>query len=119
MKVQCANCPWKVGADTATIPGYSRAQHRALRDTIADPGNASGLARGSLKAMACHKSPEGADRVCVGWAVHQLGRGNNLALRLQAMRDPELQDLRVEGPQHESLEATLRRPRRAKTETGK
>jgi hypothetical protein len=107
-KVQCGNCPWRVGSDTATIPGYDRAKHRALRDTIATPGDTRGLL-GGLRAMACHKSAEGAERVCVGWAAQQLGEGNNIALRLAALHDPRLQGLQTVGPQHPTLAATLRR----------
>jgi len=57
--------------------------------------------------MACHESAPGKEVVCVGWAVHQLGEGNNIALRLQAMRDTNLQKLRTVGPQHRRFEDTL------------
>ena len=108
---QCAHCPWKVGSDTAKIPGYVEAQHHALRGTIAEPGSLRSVGEPELRVMACHDSPEDAPRVCVGWAHHQLGVGDNIALRIRAWRDESLQNLRVEGPQHETFEATL--PRRS------
>lgn len=108
---QCKACPWKVGADTRDIPGYSKAQHRALKDTIAQPGSLAGLG-GGLRVMACHDSTEDAPRECVGWVHNQLNGGNNLGLRLLAL-DGRFAAMRVEGPQHPTLAATLRRGRRA------
>ena len=109
---QCATRPRKVGADVARIPGYVRSKHEALADTIAEPGVPR--VGGELRMMACHYSREGADRVCVGWLSHQLGPGNNIALRLRVSRDPRLQRFATEGPQHARFEDTLpaaQRPR--------
>lgn len=104
-KRQCPTCPWKVGTDPdRDIPnGYSRELHAGLRCTIAEPG----ALLPSSSMMACHYSEPGAERVCVGWAVNQLGPGNNIALRLQAMRDERLHGLVVDGEQHERFEDTL------------
>ena len=105
-KIQCKACPWKRSVrPKQDIPGgYSVRKHRALRKTMADPGSFCG----TEGFMACHESPPGQERVCVGWAVQQLGPGNNLALRLRAiMGDETLRDLRTVGPQHERFEDTL------------
>ena len=106
LKRQCKNCPWKIGASTDKIPGYSRAQHEALICTIAEPSACARM--GPIRMMACHDSKEGADRMCVGWAANQLGTGNNVALRLRAQRDDRLQGLQTVGPQRERFEDTLK-----------
>lgn len=108
---QCAKCPWKKGTDPNKIPGgYSREKHRALKDTIADPGSMAGV-RGSLRVMACHETPTGAEQPCVGWLANQLGPGNNIALRLKAMTGQIDTDFELVGEQHERFEDTL--PKRA------
>ena len=101
---QCAKCPWKLGTDPDEIPGgYDPAKHKALRATIAEPGRISG---GPLRIMSCHEYPVGSERACVGWLAHQLGPGNNIALRLAA-RDMKLSALDLEGPQCRSFDETL------------
>lgn len=104
MKRQCKACPWKTSTKPARdIPGgYSQKKHRNLACTIAEPGSMRGT-----HWMACHESEPGAERVCVGWAVNQLGPGNNIALRIAALKDERLHDLETDGPQHERFEDTL------------
>ena len=101
---QCKSCPWRVGCDPeADIPnGYSRELHERLRSTIAEPGSLTG----TLAAMACHYSPVGAEFPCAGWLHHQLGVGNNIALRIAVMtgRVPAPE---VDGEQYGSFEETL------------
>ncbi len=88
------------------IPGgYSVDKHRALSCTIAEPGSARGLG-GPLRLMACHESKPGKERPCAGWLEHQLGTGNNLALRLAAMSGRIPVPVTV-GEQHERFEDTL------------
>ncbi len=110
---QCAHCPWRKDVDPNDIPnGYSRKRHAALSDTIADPGSTCGIGDG-VRMMACHETPKGAEDPCVGWLAHQLGPGNNLALRLRAMAGKLDTDFATVGEQHERFEDTLpRRPRR-------
>lgn len=82
---QCAKCPWRTDVDPHDIPGgYCEVRHRNLRITIAEPGSLRGMGS-DLKVMACHEFPEGKESACVGWVFNQLGPGNNIALRLQAM----------------------------------
>lgn len=110
-RVQCEKCPWKKSTDPHEIPnGYSEDKHRALECTIAR-GPLESIGRG-IRMMACHESDPGEEKACVGWLVHQIGPGNNIGLRLQAMRDRSLMDVRTVGPQHESFEATLPKKRR-------
>lgn len=107
---QCQSCPWKVSCvpDRDIPNGYSRALHRGLKKTIAEPGSICG----TDTAMACHYSRPGEEFPCAGWLYHQIGDGNNIAARLNVMRGmwpvPK-----VDGKQHRTFEATLRR-RRAK-----
>ena len=107
---QCKTCPWRVGVDPdRDIPGgYSRELHAGLRGTIADGAH---LSSGPIRVMACHYSPVGAERACAGWLHNQLGPGNSLAVRLAVfagkMPGPE-----VDGPQHDTFEATLPRTRK-------
>ncbi len=108
---QCAKCPWKKSTDPRKIPnGYCAEKHRALESTIAEPGILT--ASNELAVMACHESPTGAEQPCVGWLVHQLGPGNNIALRLQARAGRVNTNIEVDGPQHESFEDTLPKPTR-------
>jgi len=104
-RVQCAKCPWKKSTDPNTIPnGYSVAAHVKLACTIAEPGR---FAIGGVRMMACHETSPGAELPCVGWLVHQLGPGNNIALRVATLMgriDPNVQTV---GPQHERFEDTL------------
>jgi hypothetical protein len=112
---QCAKCPWKKGTDPNKIPGgYSEEKHKALANTIAEPGDLRGLGGGSMRMMACHETTGGAEQACVGWVAHQLGEGNNLPLRLRAMFEPSLTDFDLVGPQHERFEDTLPKKRRGK-----
>jgi hypothetical protein len=98
---QCAKCPWRVDVDPHDIPnGYCETKHAGLVDTIADPGSL----RMNGKAMACHETD---DAHCVGWVAHQLGRGNNLGLRMQMMTCENIGKLRLVGEQHETFEDTL------------
>lgn len=107
MKVQCKACPWKKGVRPAQdIPGgYCERKHAALADTIAPPGEFR--MGGVLRVMACHESPVGKERACVGWAVSQMGPGNNIALRLYAARTKAFDGLETVGPQHATFEDTL------------
>lgn len=104
---QCKKCPWKKDVDPNDIPnGYSCDLHAKLENTIAkDP--MEGLRGGALHIMACHESPIGKEKPCVGWLVHQLGDGNNIGLRL-AVRSGRV-DANVEtvGEQHATFEDTL------------
>jgi hypothetical protein len=56
--------------------------------------------------MACHESEVGEEFSCIGWVHNQLGRGNNIALRLLAL-DGRFKDIKVVGEQHETFEDTL------------
>lgn len=110
---QCKSCPWKAGASVDDIPRYSRAKHRSLASTIAEPGSFAGIG-GGMQMMQCHGSTDAAPMVCVGWLAHQIGPGNNLALRLRVATTPSLRDFVVDGPQRETFAETFaRRPRKA------
>lgn len=106
---QCAKCPWKVSTNPRDIPGdYCEVQHAALRRTIAEEGSLAGLG-GSLRIMACHETPEGRELPCVGWLAHQLGEGNNIALRLAVIKGRIDADIETVGEQHRRFEDTLPR----------
>lgn len=100
---QCALCPWKRQTNPHQIPGgYSVRRHRALKSTIAVPGNI----RGNGRAMACHESQPGEKMHCIGWLMHQLGPGNNIGLRM-VMREYDLSGVKLVGEQHTCFEDTL------------
>lgn len=107
---QCAKCPWKKSTDPHDIPGgYSTEKHRELVSTIA-----SGLAslREMPRMMACHESPNGAERPCVGWLNNQLRIGNNIALRMAVHQGAldhlvDFKEFEVFGKQHDRLEDTF------------
>jgi hypothetical protein len=107
MKIQCAKCPWKLSTDPHAIPdGYCIGRHQRLKETIAEPGSLPAPS-GVLRIMACHESTPGEETPCAGWVWHQLGPGNNLALRLAALAGRIDGDVRVSGPQHDTFENTL------------
>ncbi len=103
---QCAKCPWRKDVDPHDIPnGYCEKKHAKLADTIAKPGDLSALLPGStLRIMACHETH---DAHCVGWLVHQLGRGNNIGLRIAMLGCENARHIKTIGPQHERFEDTL------------
>ena len=104
--VQCAKCPWKKSTDPHDIPnGYCETKHRNLSGTIADPEEGLAfLVGGGIRVMACHEEHEAH---CIGWLMNQLGRGNNIALRLSMFRCENIKDVRLIGEQHETFEETL------------
>jgi hypothetical protein len=105
---QCKTCPWIKGVDPRTIPnGYSVKKHRALASTIAEPGALS--FGGVERVMACH---EGGDAHCIGWLVHQLGRGNNIPLRIRMTTCANAKAIRLRGEQHKTFEDTLPKRKR-------
>lgn len=103
-RLQCEKCPWKKGVNPRTIPhGYSPRRHRKLRATIRE-GTESIQ---DCPIMACHETTDGQEKPCVGYLVHQLGRGNNLGLRIRVIMGSIDANVRVIGPQHHSFEDTL------------
>lgn len=103
---QCAKCPWKVSVDPHNIPnGYCELKHAGLSSTIAEPEILPGGE--ALHLMACHETPTGKELPCVGWLAHQLGRGNNLGLRLAVVRGRVDGRVETDGEQHDCLEDTL------------
>jgi hypothetical protein len=113
-KKQCKACPWK----TSTVPeedipnGYCATKHANLKSTIAEPGDLSFLSGRAQHMMACHESNAETEQYpCVGWLVHQLGPGNNIGLRMQALGG-RFNGLETVGEQHERFEDTLPRSER-------
>ena len=104
---QCKACPWKVStkADRDIPGGYCREKHRDLASTIAKPGEF--VPGQALRVFACHESAIGGEVACVGWLVNQLGPGNNIALRIAAIREPAMVDVETVGPQHHRIEDTI------------
>lgn len=104
---QCKSCPWRVEVDPHDIPnGYSEELHKSLECTIAKTdGN---MFRKTNHIMACHHSSVGEEKPCVGYLANQLGRGNNIGLRLWALKNlPRGQKLELIGEQHLTFEGTL------------
>lgn len=104
---QCKKCPWRKDVNPLEIPnGYDVEKHRRLCSTIAEPGTL--LPRGGvMRIFACHESPVGRDRPCVGWLANQLGPGNNIALRLAVVTGKIDGDFELVGEQHDTFEETL------------
>ena len=67
----------------------------------------SNLESGFTKVMSCHYSHQSDDNICIGWLYNQLGEGNNIGLRLHMRQYDNLQELKVEGKQHQRFEDTL------------
>ena len=103
--IQCAKCPWKKEANPYEIPnGYCVKKHLALEKTIATDVTTN-LTNNQFPVMACHNSDN--DEYCVGWLHHQLGRGNNMVLRLKMMFCENIEELKTIGEQHKTFEDTL------------
>lgn len=104
-RLQCAKCPWKVTTDPHDIPdGYCEVKHANLKGTIAEGLN---IGSAGLRVMACHESEPGKELACVGWMHHQMGAGNNIALRLAVMSKRIDGNVKTVGEQHRSFEDTL------------
>ena len=114
---QCVKCPWRVDVDPNDIPnGYCETKHRALSETVAEPGS---FRPGGLRIMACHETGVGSELPCVGWLHSQLGEGNNLGLRLLAITGRINADYELVGDQHETLVDTFPRRRRRRAPRGR
>lgn len=57
----CDECPWRRDAEPGRFPAE---RYEALRATAGRAGAEAGL---HAPMFACHKTPDGADRVCAGW----------------------------------------------------
>ena len=104
---QCEKCPWLKKTNPHDIPGgYCETKHAALQGTIAQPGTLSA----TMQMMACHESPVGQETPCTGWLSNQLGAGNNIGLRLWAMRN--VKSVNLIGANHSSFRQTLPKKRK-------
>lgn len=108
---QCNGCPWRVDTDPHTdIPSYDEDKHKALAATIADPNDPIGSAlcvmsgAQAQRVFTCHETK---DAHCIGWLANQIGRGNNIALRIQMYACLNAGKLRTKGEQHRTFEDTL------------
>lgn len=102
---QCKKCPWRIDVDPRDIPGYDENKHIALgENTIACDLS---FTAGSTNVMACHESTEYNEKPCVGYLANQLGPGNNIGLRLWAMRNLKGEKLDLIGKQHRCFKDTL------------
>ncbi len=115
---QCKACPWrKTTVPEEDIPGgYSAQRHRDLIACQADGFKGFGQPQ---RAMACHEFPPGAEQACVGWVINQIGPGNNIGLRMRALRG-DYAGWEIDGEQYETVQEmcdsappTKRKPRRA------
>lgn len=108
-RVHCRVCPWRKDVDANDIPnGYCEVKHANLRSTIASGDAMSQLAENQgMRMMACHESPIGEEKPCVGWLDNQLGSGNNIPLRIAASAGRIDYDYELVGDQHATLEETL------------
>lgn len=106
--IQCAKCPWKVSTNPNEIPdGYSVEKHKKLGETIAkDVMTSFGK---PLRIMACHHSKDTEENAehCIGWLKNQLGRGNNIGLRISMMGCTNIREVKTIGEQHKYFEDTL------------
>lgn len=105
---QCKTCPWLKCANPRDIPnGYCEEKHKKLKSTIAT-GTPEKQLSSNLRIMVCHKSKINEETPCVGWLHNQLGVGNNLQLRLWAMKE-DLEEIELIGNQHLNFNDTLPR----------
>lgn len=99
---QCSKCPWKKSTNPYEIPnGYSVEKHKALKETVASYPLES---LKQTKAMACHESE---NDYCLGYLMNQLGRGNNLRLRIKFIACSNIDQVQLYGEQHKTIEETI------------
>ncbi len=102
---QCAKCPWRKDINPRDIPnGYCELKHRALKSTIAEPGDLSFLGTPETHVMACHEDHESH---CLGWLMNQIGDGNNIRLRIRMLTCENRKEIWLTGEQHGTFEETL------------
>ncbi len=102
---QCKSCPWHVTcAPEKDIPNYDKKLAEGLTRTIRS--GVETLTERTRYVMACHYSKPGAEFACAGWLNHQIGSGNNIAVRLAVMSG-QMPVPVVDGDQHENYEDTL------------
>ncbi len=104
---QCAKCPFKKITNPLEIPnGYEVNKHKKLDSCIAkQPLQQTNF-------MLCHHSKVSEGTIeevelCVGWLHNQLGRGNNMYLRMKMLGCENINDLQVIGEQHETFNDTI------------
>lgn len=104
---QCKACPWRKDCtpDEDIPGGYCPTKHANLDSTIAKPGEMNLF--GELRLMACHETTGGNEKPCVGWLANQLGTGNNIGLRMWAIKNLNGKRLELVGEQHERFNDTL------------
>lgn len=103
--VQCAKCPWRKATNPHDIPnGYDPEKHANLKCTIAKPSDLSVLAEREQHVMSCHEEEAA---YCIGWLMHQVGRGNNISMRLHVRNCTNISEVKLIGEQHETFEDTL------------
>jgi hypothetical protein len=57
--------------------------------------------------MACHETPVGREKPCVGWLHNQLTDGDNIVLRYLVVLKRISADFVIDGPQHATLADTF------------
>ncbi len=67
--VPCATCPWRKSSTVggADIPGFSLSKIQALTCTAGPRRGEDGW----RNIMACHYSPEGSERACIGYVAQE------------------------------------------------
>jgi len=96
---QCATCPWRADVDPRDIPGgHGHVVPEKL--AVHTPSGVESLAH-DLRVATCHEAAIGAKLPCVGWLVHQLGPGNNLAVRVAVLRGSLDANVRTIGEQRD------------------
>jgi hypothetical protein len=100
---QCKSCPWIKGSKKEDIPNYDAKLHEKLKGTI----QGVEINMESLRIMACHFSEFGDEQTCVGWMHNQLGEGNNIALRIQALSEDWDHNYELVGDQVNNFDETF------------
>ena len=69
---------------------------------------------GTQHLQQCHETQDADPLPCVGWLYHQLGVGQNLALRMMVITGEIDANVEIDGAQHERIEDTLPRAQGAR-----
>ena len=103
---QCVTCPWRADVDPWNMPG---GHGYVLPEMLSShtPSGMESLATPVLRVATCHEAAIAKKLPCVGWLVHQLGPGNNFAVRLAVLRGSIDANVRTLGKQRDLPEEIL------------
>ena len=99
---QCKTCPWRVDVKPARdVPSFDPGIYDRMKASLRS--GVESMAEKTRIVMECHSGKRGSKIPCAGWLHHQLGVGNNFAVRLSVISG-RLPAPKIAGEQHIDLD---------------